>query len=106
MDKHRKLVDVCRIPLFLNSAACALKLKKPDQVIEFCTNALKYESNNAKALFRRSQAHVLQGNPEKAKEDLKQAVKQKPKDVSIRTELAKVNAILKEENKNYKDFWR
>lgn len=72
------------------SAACYLKLKKYDQAIEVCNEALDMTADNAKALFRRGQAWHGKREYQKSMTDLKQALQLAPNDKSIIAEIVAV----------------
>eukprot|EP01050_Picozoa_sp_SAG11_P025552 SAG11_NODE_5805_length_1460_cov_1.194710_2_plen_117_part_00 len=57
-------VELLRIPLHLNLAACKLKTKDYGAAVLSCTKVLEAEgqAENVKALFRRGQAHGLRAN--------------------------------------------
>jgi tetratricopeptide (TPR) repeat protein len=54
-----------------NLAQCFLKLEMWSKAIDNCTMALELDPDNAKALFRRAQAHVEGKDHELAVKDLK-----------------------------------
>ncbi|KAF9027524.1 TPR-like protein [Hymenopellis radicata] len=82
-----------RLPL--NRAAAYLKLGKHEDAVRDCTTTLALSPNNAKALFRRSQARVAIGDLKEAEADLKTLVKLQPSDDSMKKELEKVSGMLK-----------
>ncbi|KND02919.1 uncharacterized protein SPPG_02000 [Spizellomyces punctatus DAOM BR117] len=57
LDTLNALMQACR----LNYAACKLKLGDPESVIPQCTEVLKQDPTNVKALFRRGQAFLQIG---------------------------------------------
>lgn len=63
-----------KIPLLLNYAQCKLLDKDYYTVIEHCTEVLKYEPENVKALFRRAKANVGAWNVKEAREDFAHCV--------------------------------
>eukprot|EP00742_Colponemidia_sp_Colp-10_P008543 GILJ01009259.1.p1 GENE.GILJ01009259.1~~GILJ01009259.1.p1 ORF type:complete len:480 (+),score=44.07 GILJ01009259.1:58-1497(+) len=73
--------------LYVNLAACGLKLKQYQQTVDYCTQALKYDEMNAKAHFRRGVAHMSLGALEQARTDLVRAKQLSPSDLSILNEL-------------------
>lgn len=57
------------MPILLNFAQCKLLEKDYYAVIEHCTEVLKHDPDNVKALYRRAKAHVGAWNPNDAKSD-------------------------------------
>ncbi|KAF8889220.1 hypothetical protein CPB85DRAFT_1333935 [Mucidula mucida] len=82
-----------RLPL--NRAAAYLKLGKNEDAVRDCTTTLALSPNNAKALFRRSQARVAIGDLKEAEADLKILVKLQASDDAMKKELEKVSGMLK-----------
>eukprot|EP00742_Colponemidia_sp_Colp-10_P006448 GILJ01006908.1.p1 GENE.GILJ01006908.1~~GILJ01006908.1.p1 ORF type:complete len:441 (+),score=74.46 GILJ01006908.1:44-1366(+) len=95
--------DVCQLvaTVLANKAACLLSLKRYDECIETCTDAISNDRNNTKALFRRAMA-LLEVSAsqrdteplEKAVSDLFAALKLCPGDSTIRTELEKAHKLM------------
>uniref|UniRef100_A0A7S2SNF2 Uncharacterized protein n=1 Tax=Mucochytrium quahogii TaxID=96639 RepID=A0A7S2SNF2_9STRA len=106
LNPHREMVVAVRVPLLLNSAACALKLKNGDQVVEFCEQVFKLEPDNLKALYRRGQAYVLLSKLEKAKEDFTKVAKAEPNDKVVRKNLNDVSNRLKREQVASSSLWQ
>eukprot|EP00898_Chlorokybus_atmophyticus_P007911 jgi/Chlat1/8120/Chrsp75S07596 len=88
-----------RSSCLLNKAACDLKLKNYESVVDGCSAALAYEPQSAKALFRRGQARVALKQYEDAVEDLTKAAALEPNDAGIKNELAKVKRGVEEARK-------
>ncbi|XP_066588765.1 AH receptor-interacting protein isoform X2 [Prorops nasuta] len=59
-----------RIPLLLNYAQCKLINKEYYEVIEHCSNVLKNDPDNIKALYRRGKAYIGIWDEKKAINDL------------------------------------
>ena len=57
MDAHRALVDKETGPCYLNMAAVELRLEAWGEAARHCSEVLKREPQNTKALFRRSKAN-------------------------------------------------
>jgi ankyrin repeat protein len=68
-----KQVTELRLSLLLNLSMCWLKLEKWTKAIETCTDALKIDAQNGKALFRRASAYEQLGDSDKALADAKAA---------------------------------
>jgi hypothetical protein len=76
--------------VYLNAAACLLRLELPAQAEHACTQVLNLERSSAKALFRRVQARLTMGLLDLAYEDLTHARLLQPHSRAILEELAKV----------------
>ncbi|KAF9580405.1 Peptidyl-prolyl cis-trans isomerase D [Lunasporangiospora selenospora] len=89
-----------KIPCYLNSGFCALKLDRPQTAIKDMTTVLDMDSqypspaDKTKAYFRRGSAHLKLNDLESAKTDLEQAKKLSPSDAGVQRELDAVNAKL------------
>jgi tetratricopeptide (TPR) repeat protein len=82
-----------RLACLTNRAACALKSSPADleSCAEDCTEALKLDEGNVKALFRRGTAFAAMGMPVPAQVDLEAAAKLKPEDKGIQKALTNLN---------------
>lgn len=67
-DEWQQLCDV-KMPLLLNYAQCKLLAGDFYAVIAHCTEVLKHQPDNVKALFRRAKAHRGAWNPAEARAD-------------------------------------
>eukprot|EP00698_Gefionella_okellyi_P021912 TRINITY_DN7185_c0_g1_i2.p1 TRINITY_DN7185_c0_g1~~TRINITY_DN7185_c0_g1_i2.p1 ORF type:complete len:228 (-),score=59.55 TRINITY_DN7185_c0_g1_i2:43-726(-) len=76
-----------RLHCWLNIAACRLKLKQYPEAASAATDALKLDTGNTKALFRRGQAYIGLHQWDKANSDLVSAAKAEPSNKEIRDEL-------------------
>lgn len=74
-DEHWMNLFEKKKPILLNYAQCKLNVKDYYHAIEHCTEILKYDRDNVKALFRRAKAHTGAWNFEEARKDFEQAVK-------------------------------
>ncbi|XP_064616362.1 peptidyl-prolyl cis-trans isomerase FKBP4-like [Liolophura sinensis] len=72
-----------RCHCYLNLAACQVKSKKWQYVVENCTKVLKIQPNNVKALYRRGYAYQQTEDFNSAKLDLQRCLKQEPKNKSV-----------------------
>ncbi|CAG5128409.1 unnamed protein product [Candidula unifasciata] len=79
IEKYKALKCVC----YLNLAACQMKVANHKSVITNCTEALKLDKSNVKALYRRAQAYLACGDKKEARTDLKQALKIEPKNGAV-----------------------
>ena len=68
-----------RAVLLTNRALCHQRLDNWVKCKEDCDTALKYDAESAKAWFRRAQAYLKLGAPERALSDIKQMLKLEPK---------------------------
>ncbi|GAB0100252.1 AH receptor-interacting protein [Sergentomyia squamirostris] len=84
-EEWMELFDMKK-PLLLNFSQCKLHVKDYYPAIEHCSEVLKYDPNNVKALFRRAKAHIGAWNLDSAKDDLRQACEL---DSSLKTTVAK-----------------
>lgn len=80
------------LPIFLNIAACALKLKDYEDVLFYCEDSLKIAPDNTKALMRRAQAYKSTQDWDLAKKDLEDALKAEPEAKDIQQLLARIKA--------------
>lgn len=79
-----------------NRAMAYLKLGKFQDAERDCTTALSLQPTNVKALWRRGIARREIGQVSKAKEDLEIALKVDSNNQSVKEEMDKVNALLKD----------
>lgn len=80
----------------LNFAQCKLLAKDYYAVIEHCTEVLKYDPDNVKALYRRAKANVGAWNPTDAQNDYQRCA---ALDVTLMPQVTKELATLAEEIK-------
>lgn len=87
-------MEAVRVALNSNSALLSNKLKVYDDALRFATSALDVgsiaDADKAKALFRRSIAHLGLKDDEDALKDLQEASKLAPNDAAIVKELTQV----------------
>lgn len=77
----------------LNIAAVELKLNNADCAKKACDEVLLNDPNNAKALYRRGQAHISLKNYDDALVDLESAYRSMPNDKNIQNELQKAKEV-------------
>lgn len=99
--KAKDLKKVCE----LNSAACQLKFKEFSEVKKHCDNVLKDDSANAKALYRRAQAHLGLKNFQDCIADVKKHLEVEPKSREARALFKEAQAGQKEEDKKSKGLF-
>lgn len=83
----------------LNTAAAALKQGKHRDCITECSKVLEKHSGNVKALYRRSQAYLEQGDMLEAETDLKNAILNDPENKDLSAALKRLKVRMKEANK-------
>ncbi|KAL6760549.1 hypothetical protein V8C86DRAFT_2550657 [Haematococcus lacustris] len=86
-----------KVPIHLNMAACQLRIKDYHTAVYNCSEVLKLQPGNVKALFRRGTARHALGQTEGAKVDLTAAAEKSPDDKAIRTELQALRQTLRAE---------
>eukprot|EP00933_Yihiella_yeosuensis_P063669 TRINITY_DN66893_c0_g1_i1.p1 TRINITY_DN66893_c0_g1~~TRINITY_DN66893_c0_g1_i1.p1 ORF type:complete len:346 (+),score=74.87 TRINITY_DN66893_c0_g1_i1:64-1101(+) len=79
-----------KLSLHLNLAQVCLQLKVYDSVVAHATEALIYEQDSAKALYRRGLANDALGKFQTALADLKQAARLEPRNADIRKKYEEV----------------
>ncbi|CAH0514898.1 unnamed protein product [Peronospora belbahrii] len=114
-EKNREDVNVVRLPVYLNLAACFLRQGAPidgekhegflAKVVENVNLALAIDPENDKALYRGGRALLLMGDLEGAKEKLTKAVKHHPTDRNIREAMVTLKKKLAEHKKVAKECW-
>lgn len=95
-DNAKEMVRVCE----LNRAACLLKLGDNTGARDSCTEVLKVNPGNVKALYRRACAHLeLKDNAEAAK-DLRRLLEQDPENKEAQRLLHQAVKAKKHDDKN------
>ncbi|CAN6456364.1 unnamed protein product [Victoria cruziana] len=92
-EEQKKIGKFFKVTCSLNNAACKLKLKKYREAVKLCTNVLKLESQNVKALFRRAQAYIETTDFDLAELDLKKAMEIDPENRELISEYAKLKKL-------------
>lgn len=77
-DVEQAALDAQRVLLWNNRAACLLQLEKFAHAEADCSLALAVDGNNAKARYRRAQAHVGLGNLTEAFQDVRLVLQLSP----------------------------
>uniref|UniRef100_A0A182PPC9 AIP/AIPL N-terminal FKBP-type PPIase domain-containing protein n=1 Tax=Anopheles epiroticus TaxID=199890 RepID=A0A182PPC9_9DIPT len=85
-----------KVPLLLNYSQCKLLEQDYYAAIEHCTEALKYDPNCVKALFRRGKAHAGAWNFARARADFERAAEL---DANLHTAVGKELAKLQEQQR-------
>lgn len=100
-DEDWNRLDYMKCPLLSNLSQCRLISKDYYSVIEYTTQVLNRDSNNTKALFRRSKAHQSVWNLENARQDLKRLLELDPSlEKIVNKELKTIDSLEKNSNKN------
>lgn len=89
----------------LNLAACYLKERRFEAVVDNCDKVLKHNPKNTKALFRLGQAQFELGKLEVAKQTFLKALEYDPREKSIQLELQKIKKKEEELEKKEKDLY-
>eukprot|EP00755_Sulcionema_specki_P004356 Sspe_Gene.29890::Locus_14435_Transcript_1_1_Confidence_1.000_Length_1794::g.29890::m.29890/K09571/FKBP4_5; FK506-binding protein 4/5 len=80
-------VERAKVPLLTNLAAVQLALKEYAAVVEVCSDALKIDPKNTKALFRRAKARRLRDEYELARKDFDLLLELEPQHPDAKGEL-------------------
>lgn len=96
-DEERR-AKVCEFKklCMLSRALCLIKAGLYRKAIKACNHVLEEETQNVKALFRRSQARLATGDPARALPDAMAALELEPQNKEIRNLVAQVKARQKD----------
>jgi len=86
-------INALKLPIFLNQAACHLKLGEFKPAQAACNKALELESKNVKALFRRGQAWQGLTEYPNARADFTQASNLDPTNQEIKKAIAALTKL-------------
>lgn len=78
-----KEAEEMQVALFLNLAACQLKLRQNGHVFDNCCRALELRPNSVKALYRRGVAAMEMGDLARAEGDFQEARRIEPGNMAI-----------------------
>eukprot|EP00746_Dinoflagellata_sp_MGD_P144404 gnl/MRDRNA2_/MRDRNA2_77139_c0_seq2.p1 gnl/MRDRNA2_/MRDRNA2_77139_c0~~gnl/MRDRNA2_/MRDRNA2_77139_c0_seq2.p1 ORF type:complete len:390 (-),score=101.27 gnl/MRDRNA2_/MRDRNA2_77139_c0_seq2:46-1215(-) len=103
---RKQEAEALRRICLLNKAACCLKVGDPSGAKKSCTEVLKDEAHNIKALFRRAQASLALKNYSESIDDLKLLLEQEGESNNVEAKrlLALTQKSQKEERKGQKDM--
>ncbi|KAH8739218.1 hypothetical protein FG386_000694 [Cryptosporidium ryanae] len=90
----QKSADSLRVSILLNISNCLNKLGDYKSVQKYCSDAIKIEKNNIKALYLRAVSNINLNDPEEARADLYKAASIQPQNAQIRKKLLEVGSIL------------
>ncbi|KAE9237482.1 hypothetical protein PF004_g8558 [Phytophthora fragariae] len=96
-DDALKAVQAQRVLLWSNRAACLLQLEDFAAAEKDCTLALDIEPDNAKARYRRAQAHVGLGNMTQAFKDVHLVLQQTPSNKAAAALARKIQEKVRED---------
>mmetsp|Transcript_20627 Transcript_20627/g.55668 ORF Transcript_20627/g.55668 Transcript_20627/m.55668 type:complete len:372 (+) Transcript_20627:86-1201(+) len=103
-EAERAIVLPVKIPCHLNLAMMSLSLGNYQHAVVHCTQVLKHDPDNAKALFRRGVCHTHLGMLVEAKADLLRAKEIIPNDGKLIEALAKLRLKIQEYNRRCKNM--
>jgi tetratricopeptide (TPR) repeat protein len=99
-EQFEDMINNIQLPCLLNLSACYIKQGGGYQsVVQFCTDALKIDENNLKALYRRALAFTRLEKFKDAQKDLDAGLKLDPDNHSF----IKIQAELNRRINNYKE---
>lgn len=91
-EQAEAMIKDVQLPCLLNLAACYIKMGYCySNVISHCTDALKIQKNNVKALYRRAIGYTYTDKFKEAKDDIDLALKIEPENKSILRALENLN---------------
>lgn len=102
-EQFDDMINNIQLPCLLNLAACYIKQGHGYQsVVQFCTDALKIQNNNVKALYRRAIAYTRLDQFKEAQKDIDEGFKIDPNNEglhAVQNELIKRINAYKEKTK-------
>eukprot|EP01087_Luapelamoeba_hula_P001849 TRINITY_DN1164_c0_g1_i1.p1 TRINITY_DN1164_c0_g1~~TRINITY_DN1164_c0_g1_i1.p1 ORF type:complete len:776 (-),score=209.02 TRINITY_DN1164_c0_g1_i1:24-2078(-) len=98
-------VNTLKSTLHLNVAAACMKINRHKQAFENCSEAVKLDDKNMKALFRRAQAAQGLKRYEDARKDLDAALVLAPENAEVKREAAKVQRLIAQQKANEKKVY-
>ncbi|KAJ3081647.1 Tetratricopeptide repeat protein 9A [Quaeritorhiza haematococci] len=96
-----ELAESLKVEIKKTLAACYSNMA----AVNACDQVLKLDDKNAKAYFRRGQAHFASNSLDKAESDFRKAAELEPNDRGIREELKKIKDKQKEYDLKQKQEW-
>ena len=94
-----------KLSIYLNLAMANLKLKNYTKLVANCTNALKIDPTNVKALYRRSLGNSSQKLYEEALKDLQDALNLEPQNKDVKKEFNRVKDIIQKQKEREKKMY-
>ena len=96
-----KEVDSLKLPLYLNIAACQMKMRQYEYAIKNCTKALEIDGENIKALYRRCIALTEINEFERARKDAEEALSIDESNQALKKQLLIIDRDWKEMTSKY-----
>ncbi|XP_026743269.1 70 kDa peptidyl-prolyl isomerase-like [Trichoplusia ni] len=90
-----------KVKLYNNLAHCQLQFNEYDATLKLCNKALKFDPENAKALYRRSAAHSGLKMYEEAWTDIQNALRLDPTDKASQRKASSLKPRIEKINKDY-----
>ena len=103
---EQKEVESLKLLLYLNIAACQMKLKQFDYVIKNCTKALEIENKNIKAFYRRCVALTEINEFERAHQDAKDGLMLENNNQAFTKQLSTIERKWKEKKTEYQNMMK
>ncbi|KAH6763356.1 rotamase FKBP 1 [Perilla frutescens var. hirtella] len=104
-EEEKEQAKFLKVSCKLNNAACKLKLKNYKEAEKLCTEVLKADGKNVKALCRRAQAYINLVELELAKNDIKKALEIDPNNRDVKSEYKILMDKVKEYNRKDAQFY-
>ncbi|XP_063831174.1 uncharacterized protein LOC135080466 [Ostrinia nubilalis] len=99
-EKVKELIDL-KVKLYSNLAHCQLHYNQHEAAEILCTNALQFDPDNVKALYRRSLAFAGVKKYEEAWEDIQKALKLDPNDKAVKQKAKDIKDIMDNIKRKY-----
>ena len=103
IDSHTTESDALKKTLYLNLAACQLKLKQYSNVIKNCNCVLESGVDDVKALYRRGQALAAMNDFDGAKQDYLKVFELEPNNTAIVKLLRQLEDKARAHNSKFRD---
>lgn len=104
-EEDEKKATSLRLAAHLNLAMCYLKIQEPSPALGNCDKALKLDSTNEKALFRRGEALFAMKEFEGAKDDFQKVIQLYPSNKAAKSQVALCQKRLKEQHEKDKRIY-
>ncbi|KAK6588348.1 hypothetical protein RS030_6894 [Cryptosporidium xiaoi] len=93
-SEFQKNANSLRVSVLLNISNCLNKLGDHKSVLKYCSDAIKIEKDNIKALYLRAISNMNLDDPEEARVDLYRAASIQPQNIQIRKKLSEVIKVI------------
>lgn len=103
---ERKVDISLKNTLFLNLAACQLKLSQFEKVVKSCSRVLEEDAGNVKALYRRGRALVCLNDHDNALTDFVHAKEVEPNNRAVDKQIRQLRLKVQEHNAKYRDTFK